>query len=105
MGAIAERLSDLVIVTDDNPRTEDGNRIVEDILAGMKKPDSVVIQRDRAEAIRVAVLGAESGDLVLIAGKGDETVQQIGKRKLPFSDREHAKRALAHTVSLPCYGN
>lgn len=105
MGAIAERLSDLVIVTDDNPRTEDGNRIVEEILTGMQKPDSVVIQRNRAEAISAAVLGAGTGDLVLIAGKGDETVQQIGRRKLLFSDREQARSALAQTVSFPRYGN
>ncbi len=105
MGAIAERLSNLVIVTDDNPRTEDGNRIIEEILTGMQEPDSVVIQRDRAEAIRQAVFGAERGDLVLIAGKGDETAQQIGRRKLPFSDREQARSALAQNIPFPHYGN
>ena len=94
MGAIAERLADRVIVTDDNPRGEDGDLIVQEILAGMTTPARVTVERDRARAIQQAVAGAAAGDLVLVAGKGHERTQQIGERKFPFSDHEEVLRAL-----------
>lgn len=95
MGAIAERLADLVLVTDDNPRTEDGDAIVAQIVAGMSDPTRALIQRDRAAAIERALKEAAPGDAVLIAGKGHESYQIVGAERRPFSDREIAQAALA----------
>jgi UDP-N-acetylmuramoyl-L-alanyl-D-glutamate--2,6-diaminopimelate ligase len=94
MGAIAERYADRVIVTDDNPRTEDGDRIVADILAGMDQPDSARVVRDRAAAIHGAVADGTAGDLVLICGKGHEDYQLVGDQRLHFCDREQVRAAL-----------
>ncbi|MDG4596207.1 MAG: UDP-N-acetylmuramoyl-L-alanyl-D-glutamate--2,6-diaminopimelate ligase [Candidatus Contendobacter sp.] len=87
MGTVAERLADRVIVTDDNPRTEQPDRIVDGILAGMRRPGTAVVIRDRRAAILRALAEAEAGDLVLIAGKGHEDYQIVGVERLPFSDR------------------
>jgi UDP-N-acetylmuramoyl-L-alanyl-D-glutamate--2,6-diaminopimelate ligase len=94
MGAIAARLADRVYVTSDNPRTEDPERILEDILEGI--PDSVepVVICDRAQAIRTAIQSATPGDGVLIAGKGHEDYQILGTEKIHFDDREQARLAL-----------
>jgi UDP-N-acetylmuramoyl-L-alanyl-D-glutamate--2,6-diaminopimelate ligase len=94
MGAIAERYADLVIVTDDNPRSEDGDRIVADILAGMDQPDGAKVERDRAAAIHGAVAEGNAGDLVLICGKGHEDYQLVGDQRLHFCDREQVRAAL-----------
>ncbi|HEV2332827.1 MAG TPA: UDP-N-acetylmuramoyl-L-alanyl-D-glutamate--2,6-diaminopimelate ligase [Gammaproteobacteria bacterium] len=88
MGAIAERLADRLLVTDDNPRHEDGDAIVAEILAGMNQPGRAQVQRDRRAATAQAVHAAVPGDVVLVAGKGHETEQVVGDRKLPYSDRE-----------------
>jgi UDP-N-acetylmuramoyl-L-alanyl-D-glutamate--2,6-diaminopimelate ligase len=88
MGAIAERLADTVFVTDDNPRGEDPDAIVAAILAGMAAPDRAPVERDRAAAIAAALSGATSGDVVVVAGKGHERVQVVGREARPFSDRE-----------------
>jgi UDP-N-acetylmuramoyl-L-alanyl-D-glutamate--2,6-diaminopimelate ligase len=87
MGEAAERLADRVIVTDDNPRGEDADRIVAMILEGMRRPERALVERDRARAIRAAVAGAKSGDAVLVAGKGHEDYQVVGSERRPFSDR------------------
>ena len=94
MAAIAERLADTVIVTDDNPRGEDGDAIVRDILSGIAQPNAIVVQRDRAAAIDLAVRDAKRDDVVLIAGKGHEPYQEIAGRKLPFDDLVVARAAL-----------
>lgn len=94
MGRVAERLADRVILTDDNPRCEDGGAIVDAILDGMTDTASVLVQRDRARAIAAAVAGAAPGDLVLVAGKGHEDYQQVGDLRLPFSDTDAVRRAL-----------
>jgi len=94
MGAVAERLADAVVVTDDNPRTEDGDSIVAQIVAGMAHPDRVVLQRDRAAAIATALHRATAGDVVLIAGKGHEDYQIVGLEKRYFSDRAVVQAAL-----------
>ena len=88
MGAIAERLADRVIVTDDNPRTEDGDAIVADIVKGMKAADRVLIERDRAAAIERAIRDAGPNDAVLVAGKGHEDYQIVGLVTRYFSDRD-----------------
>jgi len=87
MGQVAERWADRVMVTDDNPRREDGDAIVADILAGCQGKD-VTVQRDRRLAIQFAIESAGPCDVVLIAGKGHECYQDVGSRRLPFDDRE-----------------
>lgn len=86
MGNVAERLAHHCIVTDDNPRTEDSNKIISDILKGMKGDQFTVIN-DRKDAIKFAINHAGKDDVVLIAGKGHENTQQIGKEFYPFDDR------------------
>ena len=94
MGAIAEAAADLVVVTDDNPRTEPSAAIIEQILHGMRDPAGARVVPDRAEAIRHALEEAEAGDVVVIAGKGHEEYQVIGTETRPFSDREQVLAAL-----------
>jgi UDP-N-acetylmuramoyl-L-alanyl-D-glutamate--2,6-diaminopimelate ligase len=88
MGAVAEALSDHVVLTDDNPRGEDATAIVADIQRGMRQPDRAYVHRDRASAIRFALEQAGERDIVLVAGKGHEEYQWVGGRRLPFSDRQ-----------------
>jgi UDP-N-acetylmuramoyl-L-alanyl-D-glutamate--2,6-diaminopimelate ligase len=95
MGAVAERLADRVIVTDDNPRAEDPNRIVRDILAGMGRPEAATLIRDRRAAIVRALTDATADDIVLIAGKGHEDYQIVGTDRLPFSDHAVARQCLS----------
>ncbi|MEM1037659.1 MAG: UDP-N-acetylmuramoyl-L-alanyl-D-glutamate--2,6-diaminopimelate ligase [Pseudomonadota bacterium] len=91
MGAIAAKHADVVIVTDDNPRTEDATKIRADILTAV--PDGREIG-DRGDAIRTAITELQKGDTLLIAGKGHETGQIIGDQVVPFSDQDTAKAAL-----------
>jgi UDP-N-acetylmuramoyl-L-alanyl-D-glutamate--2,6-diaminopimelate ligase len=88
MAAAAERHADRIVLTDDNPRREDPQRIMRDICAGFEHPDRVPVEHNRANAIAMALQEAGPDDIVLIAGKGHETVQLIGDKALPFSDRE-----------------
>jgi UDP-N-acetylmuramoyl-L-alanyl-D-glutamate--2,6-diaminopimelate ligase len=87
MGAIAEAQADVVVVTDDNPRTEDSRHILEQILGGMRAPDAAHVIADRAEAIHYALAEADAGDVVVVAGKGHEDYQVVGTETRPFSDR------------------
>lgn len=87
MGAIAEELADIVVVTDDNPRTEDPGAIVNEILAGMLDAGRALVVEGRAEAVTNAIMQAPPNDVVLIAGKGHEDYQIIGTRRLDYSDR------------------
>jgi UDP-N-acetylmuramoyl-L-alanyl-D-glutamate--2,6-diaminopimelate ligase len=106
MGAVAARLSDLVVLTSDNPRSENPDRIIEAIARGLspvadpgaprRAVTPFVTQPDRRLAIEQAIRVAEPGDLVLIAGKGHEKYQIIGDRTLPFDDVEVARAALGH---------
>lgn len=95
MGAAAARLADRVIVTDDNPRSEDPAQITDDILSGVADKASMVVIHDRRNAISAAVKQAGPDDVVLVAGKGHETTQQIGTRKYPFRDQEEVRTQLA----------
>lgn len=92
MGAVAARLADDVIVTTDNPRTESPEAIIDDIAAGM--PQRPVIESDRARAILGAIWRAGDRDVVLLAGKGHETYQEVQHVRSPFDDREWARFAL-----------
>lgn len=93
MGEAAARLSDYLVVTSDNPRTEEPLRIIEDILPGIGRVDLQVIA-DRREAINHACTVAQAGDTIVIAGKGHEDYQIIGTEKIHFDDREEVEIAL-----------
>lgn len=93
MGSVVENLADQIIVTDDNPRSEDPQAITRDILQGIKSRDVRVIH-DRGEAIAAALKEAQAIDLVLIAGKGHENYQIYGDTRRSFSDRSEALRVL-----------
>jgi UDP-N-acetylmuramoyl-L-alanyl-D-glutamate--2,6-diaminopimelate ligase len=98
MGAVAGRLADYVVVTSDNPRSEDPDRIIDSILEGVsaeRAGGADAVMTDRSEAISHIVARAGSGDVVVIAGKGHEPGQQFADRTIPFDDREVARRALA----------
>ncbi len=110
MGAIVARLSDLVVVTSDNPRTEPPAQIIEEILVGVRREcaqqyppaelrrgfraKGYTVMVNRREAIRSSIVASRSGDTVLIAGKGHEPYQIIGQERLPFDDRQEARQAL-----------
>ena len=100
MGAQAERLADQVVLTSDNPRAESPEAIIADIEAGMQRPPAV-IEPDRGSAIDRALLEANSADVVLIAGRGHEAWQEIGDRRIAFSDAERARQALAERAQTP----
>ncbi|PKH22720.1 UDP-N-acetylmuramoyl-L-alanyl-D-glutamate--2,6-diaminopimelate ligase [Enterobacterales bacterium CwR94] len=94
MGAIAEQMADIVVVTDDNPRSEDPAAIVADILTGLLDPGRARIVAGRAQAVTHAVMQAQPDDIVLVAGKGHEDYQIIGQRRLDYSDRDTVARLL-----------
>ena len=94
MAAIAERLADVVIVTDDNPRGEAGDAIVADILAGFESAGAAIVLRDRAQAIAHAIATAGAHDIVLVAGKGHEPYQEIAGVKHAFDDTVIARQLL-----------
>lgn len=94
MGAIAEERADLCVVTDDNPRNEDGDAIVAAILAGFVQPQRAIVERDRARAIALALQRAQTGDVVLIAGKGHEAYQESAGIRRAFDDLAIARHAL-----------
>jgi UDP-N-acetylmuramoyl-L-alanyl-D-glutamate--2,6-diaminopimelate ligase len=94
MAQTVESGADVVIVTDDNPRSENPQQIFEDIMQGFTHTEGVIFEHDRATAIRLAIGQAQVGDTVLIAGKGHETVQILADRTVPFDDRVQAAQAL-----------
>lgn len=94
MAAIAELNADVAIVTDDNPRGEDGDVIVADIVRGFARPDAAIVQRDRAAAIHQAIAMASASDIVLIAGKGHEAYQEVAGVQHAFDDAAVAAQAL-----------
>lgn len=94
MAAIAQALADHIVVSDDNPRGEDGDAIVADIIAGFTDRSMVRIERDRGQAIAAAIGMAQPGDTVLVAGKGHEPYQEVGGVKHSFDDREVARHVL-----------
>ncbi len=93
MGKAASELSDIAVITSDNPRAENPETIIRDIVQGMNK-DNYTVYPDRAEAIRMAVSLAKEGDSVLLAGKGHEDYQEIDGRRYNFSDREIVGKAI-----------
>jgi len=94
MGAAAEAHADVIVLTDDNPRSESSRAILEQILAGIRDTAAAHVIADRAEAIHFALSEADAGDVVVIAGKGHEDRQIVGSESRPFSDRQVVLDAL-----------
>ena len=92
MGKVAEDYADDIVLTNDNPRGEAPGAIIEDILAGIANNKHVNVETDRATAITQTIMNADQGDIVVVAGKGHETCQEIAGRRYPFSDRELVRR-------------
>lgn len=99
MGRIASRLADDIILTSDNPRSEEPAHIMSQVLAGM--PAEPVVEPDRACAILTAIWRAQPADVILLAGKGHETYQEFSSGRIPFDDREWARFALTWRQDLP----
>ena len=99
MAAISARLADRLVITSDNPRTEDPQQILDDVVSGVPAGSDLHVNADRAAAIATAVAEAAINDLVLIAGKGHEDYQILGTEKIHFDDREEAEKALLIRVS------
>ncbi|MBL4828813.1 MAG: UDP-N-acetylmuramoyl-L-alanyl-D-glutamate--2,6-diaminopimelate ligase [Aliivibrio sp.] len=99
MAEIAERLADHVILTDDNPRTEDPKRIIDDMLAGVINPNAISVEHNRFEACQLALKGASADDIILLAGKGHEDYQVFASGNVHYSDRETAARLLQEITS------
>jgi UDP-N-acetylmuramoyl-L-alanyl-D-glutamate--2,6-diaminopimelate ligase len=99
MGKIAAEMADLAVLTSDNPRTEDPEKILEDVLAGIPDILQPIVISDRATAIRTAILQAQPGDGILLAGKGHEDYQIIDTEKIHFDDREQARAALQQRIN------
>jgi UDP-N-acetylmuramoyl-L-alanyl-D-glutamate--2,6-diaminopimelate ligase len=94
MGEVVSRLADRTVITDDNPRSEVPQQIVNDILSGINDRAGVVVEHDRATAIATSITAASADDLVLIAGKGHENYQEVAGRRLAFSDIEQVRQVL-----------
>ena len=103
MGSIAQACADQVIITSDNPRSEDPQQIIDHIIEGTSR--EVVVEPDRRAAIRQAILEADKNDVVLIAGKGHEDYQILGAQRLPFSDQGEARLALRAREALAIKGS
>ncbi len=95
MGACAEQWADKIVVTDDNPRFENGLDIVNAVLAGCKTPDKIEVIQNREQAIHSAISRAKAGDCIVIAGKGHEDYQEINGQSIPFSDSDCVRNALS----------
>ena len=101
MGAVSEQLADQVVLTNDNPRTETAeSRLSRISLKGFSNRSIVTVKYDRSDAITNTFLNAHKNDVILIAGKGHETTQQIGASLLPFSDRELARRLTEQAIMI-----
>jgi UDP-N-acetylmuramoyl-L-alanyl-D-glutamate--2,6-diaminopimelate ligase len=94
MGDTATRLADLAVLTNDNPRSEDPLAIVEEVRAGVRRPEVLVVEPDRRAAIALAIDRSAPGDVVVVAGKGHEKVQVTGTEAVAFDDREVARQEL-----------
>jgi UDP-N-acetylmuramoyl-L-alanyl-D-glutamate--2,6-diaminopimelate ligase len=101
MGDIAAKLSDVAVVTSDNPRSEEPDAIIADIVEGIKKHTSkVVVEIDRKKAIAKALSMADEGDMVVLAGKGQETYQILASGKIHFDEREVVAEILSGTAEI-----
>ena len=94
MGEIAEKLSDYVLITSDNPRTENPQKIIDDILSGITNRNKISIDIDRYKAIKKAINCANKDDIILIAGKGHENYQILKGKTIYFDDKKIAEKIL-----------
>ncbi len=94
MAEIGEKFADQIILTDDNPRSEDPQQIIQDMLKGVSDQKYVQVEHDRFSALSYAVENASNKDIILIAGKGHEDYQIIGDKTIHYSDRESAMTLL-----------
>ena len=103
MARVAEQLADAIIVTSDNPRTEEPEAIIGEILTGFEDPGSerITVEPDRRKAIELAIESARTDDIILLAGKGHETYQIIGTKKFDFSDKDIARQCLKERQCSP----
>jgi len=99
MGAAVQKHADVIWLTDDNPRDESGDEIINQIKQGMQLTESVHVERDREKAIAKAIAAASIDDVVLMAGKGHEAYQEIKRRKIAFSDQAVAERVLTEVAA------
>ncbi|RZI75042.1 MAG: UDP-N-acetylmuramoyl-L-alanyl-D-glutamate--2,6-diaminopimelate ligase, partial [Variovorax sp.] len=99
MAAVVEKQADRVVVTSDNPRSENPSAIISQILLGLARPEAAQVESDRARAIAGTLAQAAPEDVVLLAGRGHEAWQEIGGEKIAFSDRVHAADALARRAA------
>jgi UDP-N-acetylmuramoyl-L-alanyl-D-glutamate--2,6-diaminopimelate ligase len=104
MAAVAEKYGDRVMVTSDNPRSEKPDAIIKDILSGFKDLTNITREPSRKAAIEKAIHEASDNDIVLIAGKGHETYQEINGTRTHFDDREEARSALQKRSSFESAG-
>lgn len=105
MAAIAEQYADRVVMTSDNPRSENPQAIISQVMFGFRHADAVHVQADRAAAIAHALTLAQPADVVLLAGKGHERYQEVCGVQLPFSDHDHAQAALNALAALSAKGS
>ena len=94
MAVTAERFADKVIISDDNPRSEDPALIVKDMLAGLSEPEATFVEHDRYQAVKFALEQAGNNDIILLAGKGHEDYQVLKDETIHYSDRESALQLL-----------
>ena len=94
MGSIAEKNANYIVLTNDNPRSENAEEIIQEIQSGIENVNKVIVEQDRRTAINIAISKAKSGDTVLIAGKGHENYQIVGDKKYPFNDANEVKQQL-----------
>jgi UDP-N-acetylmuramoyl-L-alanyl-D-glutamate--2,6-diaminopimelate ligase len=95
MAQAAESCADMIVVTSDNPRTENPQRIIGEIVAGFSRTHALAIEPDRRKAIEFVLSRAQPGDCVLLAGKGHESYQIVGSERIPFDDRQVAAQYLS----------
>ena len=101
MGAISTQIADMSVITSDNPRTENPEEIISEIVSNLPHDAAYLCIPERREAIRHAIMDAHPGDVVVIAGKGHENYQEIHGKRFPFDDREVASEILQHLPMLP----
>jgi UDP-N-acetylmuramoyl-L-alanyl-D-glutamate--2,6-diaminopimelate ligase len=100
MGSAAAN-ADVVVVTSDNPRSEDPETIIDEVLGGVERPERFIRQSDRRQAIHTAIAMAAPGDVVLVLGRGHERGQEVGGRSFPFDDRQVTRETLAQSRGRP----
>ena len=99
MGEVAGRMADVTVLTSDNPRSEDPVAIIDQVRAGVGGGTELLVEPDRRTAIRLAIVLARPGDVLVLAGKGHETAQVTAEGPVPFDDRQVARQVLAETAT------